>query len=1117
MKKTILQITALVAFVLFGTIANAQSPTSTLNAGNYQNRILYNDTVYFISGQVNIDSGYALTIQPGTIIKGIKNNSNKAVLIVKRGAQIIANASPSQPIVFTSDQASGARAPGDWGGVIICGRAPVNFPIGFGQVEGGLFGTAGLFGGNVPTDNSGILRYVRIEFSGIAFAPNNETNGLTLAGVGNGTTVEYVQTSYSGDDGIEWFGGTVNCRNLIVYRTLDDDFDTDNGYSGTVQFALSMRDPSMADNPSISTSEGFESDNNDNTANGVFPTYYTSPRTKAIFSNVTSIGPRANYTGTLATGYNGLTNGDGGKGVRIRRGSQLSLFNSVFAGWGVGLLINDLSTSVGQNSDSSEFRNNTFAHMTASNATNAPFRVDGAATPLNTISALRAWYSARSNDTATLAQVGLTGFSLSNPMASVIPATGSVQLSGANFTSSSKLTSNSFLTPVSYRGAFGSTDWTAGWASFNPINADYNTSIKPTTQTVSGNISSNTTWTNDKIWKISGQVNVDSGYTLTIQPGTVIQGIKNNSNKAVLIVKRGAKIIADGSAVQPIVFTSDQASGARAAGDWGGVIVCGRAPVNFPVGFGQVEGGLFGTAGLFGGNVPTDNSGILRYVRIEFSGIAFAPNNETNGLTLAGVGNGTAVEYVQTSYSGDDGIEWFGGTVNCRNLIVYRTLDDDFDTDNGYSGTVQFGVSMRDPSVADNPSISTSESFESDNNDNTASGVFPTYYTTPRTKAIFTNITSVGPRTNYTGTLASGYNGLVNGDGGKGVRIRRGSQLSLFNSVFSGWGVGLLINDLSTAVGQNSDSSEFRNNTFAHMTSSNATNAPFRLDGAATPLNTISALRSWFAARNNDTTTLAQVGLTGFSLSNPMATLIPASGSAQLSGASFTSSTKLTTNTYITPVTYRGAFGASDWTSGWANFDPINSSYSNANFTSAANANLTIKAFFEGSYDAATGTHISDTVTVKLYKSTAPYEFVQSFKTTINSNGVASVKLPVSELGKTYFVALANRNSIETWSANPVTIKNIVSAPAADVCFSCASANTYGENVKSASGAFLIYSGDINQDGLCDASDLANCSNNQNQFGYLGADVNNDTVVDNIDLNIVDNNVANIIQIIRPF
>ena len=1113
MKKTILQITALVAFVLFGTIANAQSPTSTLNAGNYQNRTLYNDTVYMISGQVNIDSGYTLTIQPGTIIKGIKNASNKAVLIVKRGAQIIANASPSQPIVFTSDQASGARATGDWGGVIICGRAPVNFPVGYGQVEGGLFGTAGLFGGNVPTDNSGILRYVRIEFSGIAFAPNNETNGLTLAGVGNGTTVEYLQTSYSGDDGIEWFGGTVNCKNLIVYRALDDDFDTDNGYSGTVQFALSMRDPSIADNPSISTSEGFESDNNDNTANGVFPTYYTIPRTKAIFSNVTCVGPRTNYNGTLASGYKAFANGDGGKGLRIRRGSQLNVFNSVFTGYGLGLQIDNNETVVGETSDSSEFRNNTFAHITATNA-NAPFALTSG-TSFSTLSSIKSWFAAHSNDTATLAQVGLTGFSLSNPMATVIPATGSVQLSGANFTSSSKLTSNSFLTPVSYRGAFGSTDWTAGWASFDPINANYNTTFKPTTQTVSGNISSNTTWTSDKIWKISGQVNIDSGYTLTIQPGTVVQGIKNNSNKAVLIVRRGAKIIADGSAVQPIVFTSDQAPGSRATGDWGGVIVCGRAPVNFPVGYGQVEGGLFGAAGLFGGNVPTDNSGILRYVRIEFSGIAFAPNNETNGLTLAGVGNGTTVEYLQTSYSGDDGIEWFGGTVNCRNLIVYRALDDDFDTDNGFSGTVQFGVSMRDPQIADNPSISTSEGFESDNNDNTANGVFPTYYTIPRTKATFTNMTCVGPRTNYNGTLAPGYKAFANGDGGKGLRIRRGSQLNVFNSVFSGYGIGLQFDNNETVVGETSDSSEFRNNTFAHITATNA-NAPFALTSGTT-FSTLSAIKSWFTAHSNDTTTLAQVGLTGFSLSNPMATLIPASGSAQLSGASFTSSSKLTSNTFLTPVSYRGAFGASDWTSGWANFDPINSSYSNANFTAASNANLTIKAFFEGSYDAATGTHISDTVTVKLYKSTAPYDFVQSFKTTINDKGIASVNLPVSELGKTYFVALANRNSIETWSANPVEIKNIVSNPAADVCFSCASSNTYGANVKSGTGAFLIYSGDINQDGLCDASDLANCSNNQNQFGYLGADVNNDTVVDNIDLNIVDNNVSNIIQIIKPF
>ena len=1116
MKKTILQITALVAFVLFGTIANAQSPTSTLNAGNYHDRILYNDTVYFISGQVNIDSGYTLQIQPGTIIKGIKNNANKAVLMITRGAKIIADASPSQPIVFTSDQAAGSRNTGDWGGVIICGRAPVNYPVGYGQAEGGLFGSAGLYGGNDPYDNSGILRYVRIEFSGIAFAPNNETNGLTLAGVGNGTTVDHIQISYSGDDGIEWFGGTVNCKYLIVYRGLDDDFDTDNGYSGTVQFGLGIRDPQISDNPTISTSEGFESDNNDNTANGVFPTYYTKPRTQAVFCNMTCIGPRTNYTGTVASGYQGLTNGDGGKGLHLRRGSQLSTFNSVFAGFGVGVFVHDNATAVGHASDSAEFRNNTFAHITAPNP-NAPFRLDATASTLNTFASLKSWFAAHKNDTATLAQVGLSSFSLSNPMSTVIPSVGSVQLSGADFTTSTKLSTNSFITPVSYRGAFGSTDWTAGWSNWDPINANYNTTFKPTTQVVSGSIHANTTWTNDKIWKISGQVNVDSGYTLTIQPGTVIQGIKNTSNKAVLMITRGAKLIADGTAQQPILFTSDQAAGSRNTGDWGGVIVCGKAPVNFPVGYGQAEGGLFGTAGLFGGSDPTDNSGILRYVRIEFSGIAFAPNNETNGLTLAGVGNGTTVEYIQISYSGDDGIEWFGGTVNCRNLIVYRGLDDDFDTDNGFSGTVQFGIGIRDPQISDNPTISTSEGFESDNNDNTANGVFPTYYTTPRTKAIFTNMTCIGPRTNYNGTLASGYQGLVNGDGGKGLHLRRGSQLSTFNSIFVGFGVGVFVHDLPTAVGHNSDSAEFRNNTFAHMTAANSTNAPFRLDATATPLNTISAVRTWFANHNNDTATLAQVGLSSFSLSNPMATAIPASGSVQLSGANFTSSTKLTSNTYITPVSYRGAFGTTDWTKGWANWDPINSSYNNANFVAASNSNLTIKAFFEGSYDATTGTQVSDTVTVKLYKSTAPYDFVQSFKTTIGTNGVASINMPASELGKTYFVALVNRNSIETWSAKPVTIKNVVSAPAADVCFACAPVNTYGANVKTVSGAYLIYTGDINQDGLCDASDLANCSNNQNQFGYLGADVNNDTVVDNIDLNIVDNNVANIIQIIRPF
>jgi len=1100
----------LIGFTLGGS-AFAQAPTSTLTAGNYQNRTLYNDSIYFISGQVNIDSGYALTIEPGTIIKGIKNSSNKAVLIIRRGAKIIANGNPSQPIVFTSDQAAGSRATGDWGGVIICGRAPVNFPVGYGQVEGGLFGTAGLFGGNVSDDNSGVIRYVRIEFSGIAFAPNNETNGLTLAGVGSGTTVENLQVSYSGDDGIEWFGGTVNCKYLVVYRALDDDFDTDNGYSGKVQFGLGVRDPQISDNPSISTSEGFESDNNDNTANGVFPTYYTNPRTRAVFSNMTSIGPRTAYNGTLATGYKALSNGDGGKGARIRRGSQLNIMNSVFAGWGAGLFIDGAESATGENSDSAEFKNNIMAHMTANNATNAPFLLGSGV--FATISNLRSWFAARNNDTTVLANLGLTGFDLNNPMAKLIPASGSKQLTGASFTSS-KL-NDPFFTPVSYKGAFGSTDWTQGWTNWNPINQDYSVTYQPVTQLVTGNISTNTTWTNDKIWKISGQVNVDSGYTLTIQPGTIIQGIKNSSNKAVLIIRRGAKIIAEGTANRPIVFTSDQAAGSRATGDWGGVILCGRAPVNFPVGYGQVEGGLFGTAGLFGGNVSDDNSGIIRFVRIEFSGIAFAPNNETNGLTLAGVGSGTTVENLQISYSGDDGIEWFGGTVNCKNLVVYRALDDDFDTDNGFSGTVQFALSIRDPQISDNPSISTSEGFESDNNDNTANGVFPTYYTNPRTRAIFSNVTLVGPRAAYDGPLASGYKALTNGDGGKGARIRRGSQLNVFNSVFVGWGAGLFIDGAESATGENSDSSEFRNNLMAHTTANNATNRPFLLGSGV--FSTISAIRTWFGARSNDTVTLSQVGLTGLDISNPMAKLLPPSGAAQWSNYSFTSSSKLSTNPNITPVNYRGAFGTTDWTQGWTSFDPINNDYTNSTYVPVANAVLSVKAFVEGTYNASTGKQVPDSVTIKLYTTSSPFELVQTYKTILDSNGVGNVKVPSSELGKSFYIAISGRNSIETWSAKPIAIRNTFATPATDICYACGTSNVYGENAKSAGNVTLIFSGDINKDGLCDASDLADCSNNQTVIGYIPADINYDGIVDNSDLSIVDNNVANIIQIIRPF
>ncbi|NDE78126.1 MAG: hypothetical protein EB047_02815, partial [Chitinophagaceae bacterium] len=223
---------------------------------------------------------------------------------------------------------------GDWGGIVICGKAGINTSFngvtGLYQVEGGIDnatgdGLAGSGDAIAPTpvndDNSGVLSYVRIEYAGYAYQPDKEINSLTLAAVGSGTTINNIQVTYAKDDAFEWFGGSVNCKNLIAYKTQDDDFDTDNGYSGKVQFGIIFRDSLIAD---ISRSEAFESDNN---ASGTTAT----PQTKAIFSNITAIGPRATLTNVGNTLYRGA--------AHIRRNTGISIFNSIILGWPRGIEI----------------------------------------------------------------------------------------------------------------------------------------------------------------------------------------------------------------------------------------------------------------------------------------------------------------------------------------------------------------------------------------------------------------------------------------------------------------------------------------------------------------------------------------------------------------------------------------------------------------------------------------------------------------------------------------------------------------------------------------------------------------------------------------------------------
>jgi limonene-1,2-epoxide hydrolase len=381
---------------------------------------------------------------------------------------------------------------------------------------------------------------------------------------------------------------------------------------------------------------------------------------------------------------------------------------------------------------------------------------------------------------------------------------------------------NAQLDPVAYRGAFAPAPaamWTDSWTNWNPQSEAYTDAA--TVVTVSANITSNTVWTTGKTYKLTGTIYVTNNATLTIQPGVVVKGQYSNTGTA-LIITKGAKINAVGTAASPIVFTSDKAAGTRAAGDWGGIILLGKDKFNQTNGLNNIEGLAANALTEYGGGATpdvNDNSGTLKYVRIEYGGFVFSPNNEINGLTMGAVGAGTTIDYVQVSFSGDDAFEWFGGSVNCKHLIAYRALDDDFDTDNGYAGTVQFGLAVRDPQLADNPAISTSEGFESDNNPGDIEPIASP--NNVNTSAIFSNITSIGPvKRLATGTsLASGY--------ARALRLRRRTELKVINSIFMDWKNNYAgLTDATTVAKAIKGELKLNNNIFAGSSTSDFTSYP---------------------------------------------------------------------------------------------------------------------------------------------------------------------------------------------------------------------------------------------------------------------------------------------------
>jgi hypothetical protein len=483
MKKSILLAAAFVALIatscrkieMDGGTSVIQQPTTpgvqtiVLKGRIDKDTVLREGTNYILSGIVYIVNNATLTVQPGVTVKGDYVGANVAALVITRGAKIIADGTQDKPIVFTSN--SPTPRSGDWGGIVICGKAQVNTAFtgtgggtGVLQVEGGVdnsFGDGLAGGGASPNnaDNSGILRYVRIEYAGYAYQPDKEVNSLTMAAVGSGTIIDYVQVTYAKDDAFEWFGGTVNCKHLIAYKTQDDDFDTDNGYSGKVQFGIALRDSTIAD---ISRSEAFESDND---AGGSL----NSPQTKAVFSNMTVIGPRA----TLANNGNSLYLA----AAHVRRNTGISIYNSVFLGWPAGLLIdgrNGRAVQLNVMDSTVRFKNNIIAGcgpVTGTDATSYSFV--GATGATWTADSVKTFFGNTAFSNKVLTNITdakiISPFSYSAP--DFIPFGGSNGnqdiLTGASFADAS-LTSG--FSVVKFRGACDAAgvdaNWWKGWTRF---------------------------------------------------------------------------------------------------------------------------------------------------------------------------------------------------------------------------------------------------------------------------------------------------------------------------------------------------------------------------------------------------------------------------------------------------------------------------------------------------------------------------------------------------------------------------------------------------------------------------------------------------------------------------
>ena len=414
---------------------------------------------------------------------------------------------------------------------------------------------------------------------------------------------------------------------------------------------------------------------------------------------------------------------------------------------------------------------------------------------------------------------------------------------------------------------------------------------------LTGDVTTNKSLSNDKVWTLKGYVYVKSGATLTIPAGTIIRS--DVVDKGALIVETGGKIMAMGTAAAPVVFTSGQVKGQRRPGDWGGIILLGKSTTNRPLSPAPIiEGGVDRT---YGGSDENDNSGEMHYVRIEFAGIAAAPNSEINGLTFGGVGAGTQIDHIQVSYANDDAYEWFGGTVNCHHMIAWAASDDDYDCDFGFRGNLQYGISIKHPQFADIADASNGIELDNDGTGTSAQ---------PYTRPVFSNFTFVG--SNSRANTAANHNFAL--------RIRRSGRVVVRNSAIVGFQKGgLSLESAATSDAFINGQSEFKNNYIGAVIN------PF-LGGSGSTLTNAQLETLALANGNVKADSVGTLKFTdAMSLKKP--NVVPMAGSLLLSGGIIPDFSGTLTASFFTQANFIGAIGTEDWTAGWTNWDPNNADY----------------------------------------------------------------------------------------------------------------------------------------------------------------------------------------------